>query len=308
MYWTGIGSSCSQSPYNRVNWLKGYKYWWHLVSNARATQYEEHFYVLWGHNGCPAQCQSRSYRGLVAEWHPKSFAHNRWAFFKAMFDMFEFCGTFNLKANPARCTVFSTIIRWCESVILAASVSFNPRRIESIRSIKALQTSTDLSQFACAMQWMLAGIPKSLAIYVSTGRTSPEGLLCCRKTQWPGNRLYLVDQNCLEVRMWRCFQTVQGRSKTASRPHTRQFWKASQYVHRCVQIRETIFAPALYRRLELPIPAWLVENNTMTPLHFFQCTCWTRLSVRQRAKARCTQSCRRLIKCICSTLRRVFST
>lgn len=57
---------------------------------------------------------------------------------------FDFCGKFNFKLHPRKCTLFASSFRWCGRVISPIGILFDPRRIDRIRQLYQPKTGADL--------------------------------------------------------------------------------------------------------------------------------------------------------------------
>lgn len=74
--------------------------------------------------------------------------------------IFSVCLKHNFKFHTAKCVLFAKHIRWCDHVLSAEAISFDPRRIYGIRAMDPSRTVWKLQQFVCALQWMRNAIPR----------------------------------------------------------------------------------------------------------------------------------------------------
>ena len=73
--------------------------------------------------------------------------------------IFSLCREYGLKLNAARCTFYSTSVRWCGMIYSQSGVSHDPDRVLALSNFSTPNNAGDLMQFLCACQWFAPHIP-----------------------------------------------------------------------------------------------------------------------------------------------------
>ncbi len=78
---------------------------------------------------------------------------------KSVRSFFELCAKYNIKLHPAKCILFTKEVRWCDRLISADGIRYDPRGLDRLLSMAPPTTGAHLQQFVCALQWVKQGIP-----------------------------------------------------------------------------------------------------------------------------------------------------
>ena len=69
--------------------------------------------------------------------------------------LFELCAEYDIKLQPAKCTLFTLEVRSCSHLISADSIRYGPHGLNGLLSMEPPSTGAHLQHFFCALQWVM---------------------------------------------------------------------------------------------------------------------------------------------------------
>lgn len=72
---------------------------------------------------------------------------------------FELCAEANLKVHAKTISLFSHDVHFVGRIVDKNGIRFDPRRLESLKSMKIPEVGSDLQQFICTANWVRSSIP-----------------------------------------------------------------------------------------------------------------------------------------------------
>lgn len=79
---------------------------------------------------------------------------------KAIRELLALCSERNIKLHPGKSILFASTVRWCDRLVSADGIRYDPRRLEGLLNMEPPTTGAHLQQFICALQWVRNGIPQ----------------------------------------------------------------------------------------------------------------------------------------------------